>query len=318
MPPLDTTDTAHKNAAAGSTALQGEAALHLSARPKRRTLEALEISDDGIYKVRTGDNLSTIAKRLLSMRHESSDDANLVANEVNRIVKANVDNPKFHSLKNDSRKMIREGWELKVWDKTLGPTDASCKWQDWQEAEDKPGAITLVDKCQRVLAPAGSTVVIQRGAEGIINSGATAAVAPGGSVEAALPGSFVLAFPGSEVHAYGGKVHAVDATAKVVEHDPSSLELLANSSSFKTQLALTRIEPPSVKGSETASSKLDNTVGEKSDLGKATLSTILDLQTSNGKNDPDTLINSDTRMLNTDALLNSIAKPYGDLEIYGQ
>lgn len=207
------TDSAHpRNAELAKNYLQQEALDLMSsskiASPERRSTPPLNLDDDGRYKVMGGNSLSSIAKRALLMRGESTGNWRAVNAEMDRIVEMNADI--YPSLKRD-RQFIREGWKLKVWDKELGP-DATCKWQPWVEAP--PNKWTIVNKCQRALGLDGSWLVVQPGGEAVLNRGAKAFLAPNGSIKMALPGSMITAI-GGEIHDYGATIHQQNSNVRI-------------------------------------------------------------------------------------------------------
>lgn len=181
------------------------------ARPEPRPAPALNLDDDGHYKVAAGNSLSSIARRALLMRGESAS-WRAVNAEMDRIVEMNADT--FPGLTRD-RGFIKEGWKLKIWDRELGP-DATCKWQPWVEAP--PNQWTIVNKCQRALGLDGSWLVVQPGGEAVLNRGSKAFLAPNGSIKMALPGSMITAV-GGEIRDYGATIHQQNSQVKIFKEN---------------------------------------------------------------------------------------------------
>lgn len=198
--------------------LQRESSALLSSRPRKWASQPLDLDDDGRYKVAAGNSLSSIAKRALAMRGKSPYDWNAVEQEMDRIVALNSAE---HPSLQHNRAFIREGWKLKLWDRTMG-ADATCEWKQWQEA--KPNQWTVVSKCERVLAPEDAWLVVQPGGEAVLNPGAKAFVAPDAAIKMALPGSLVVAV-GGEIHDYGATIEKQSSDVRIIKEDASRLTL---------------------------------------------------------------------------------------------
>ncbi len=158
------------------------------------------------YKVTGGDNLTSIAQRMLKLRGDKTS-AREVYDEVNRIVELNIE--KFPWLAKNPNK-IRPGMVLQVWDKETGP-NPTCLWKDWKEAE--PGRITVALKCESIFAGKGTQVIATPGSRAVFTPGSFGFVAPNAYARA-LSNSHVIAV-GGEVVDDGGDLQIMHSEVRV-------------------------------------------------------------------------------------------------------
>lgn len=225
-----------------SSALRNEAIAELSKAPEAKTgkinnrLPPLELKN-GDYWVKSGDTLSKIAQRSLNMRGEKTDDWSSVKKEMARIIE---DNKKWYPqlAKNADRLhpnmilTVQKPAEAKVETKPVEKEAAKpaeeelvidCASQPWLVAQ--PGAITNVQKCQKVTAGENAQVIVQPGGHAILEKGSRGFIFEGGSAEVRA-GAMAINAKGSLKFETGARITDIQVVDEGAQPVASAYELI--------------------------------------------------------------------------------------------
>lgn len=167
--------------------------------------------DEGVYTIKPGDTLSSIAAKMLRLRGEPVNRRS-VYEEVDRITYLNLE--KYPWLASSPNK-IKPGMKLVAWDRDSGP-DTSCKWKEWKEAD--PGKVTVAQRCESVFAGKDTQVIVAPGGRAVFTPGSFGFIAPKGYARV-LEGSNVMAI-GGDIVSDGGKVQALHDDVRARREKP--------------------------------------------------------------------------------------------------